>query len=58
MLLRGEGASRYGASHLYNNGFRDFLGGPVVKTSPYNAEGVGSIPGQGTKVPYASYSPL
>ena len=31
----------------------DFPGGPVVKTSPSNA-GVGSIPGQGAKIPYAS----
>ena len=26
---------------------RDFPGGPVVKTSPSNAEGVGPIPGWG-----------
>ena len=31
----------------------DFPGGPVVKTLPSNAEGMGSIPGQGTKVPHA-----
>ena len=30
------------------------LGGPVVKTSPSIARGVGSIPGQGTKIPHAS----
>ena len=35
--------------------FRDFLGGPVVKTSPSNAGGVGSIPGQGAKIPHASW---
>ena len=34
--------------------FRDFPGGPVVKTSPSNAGGVGSIPGQGAKIPHAS----
>ena len=28
---------------------RDFPGGPVVRASPSNAGGVGSIPGQGTK---------
>ena len=33
---------------------RDFLGSPVVKTSPFNAKGAGLIPGQGTKIPYAS----
>jgi len=32
----------------------DFAGGPVVKTSLFNAEGVGLIPGWGTKIPYAS----
>ena len=25
----------------------DFAGGPMIKTSPSSAEGVGSIPGQG-----------
>ena len=29
---------------------RDFPGGPVVKTSPSDAEGAGSIPGRGTKI--------
>ena len=32
----------------------DFPGSPVVKTLPYNAEGVGSIPGQGVKIPHSS----
>ena len=32
----------------------DFPGGPVVKTSPSNAEGAGSIPGWGAKIPHAS----
>ena len=31
----------------------DFPGGPVVKTSPSNAGGVGSIPGRGDKIPHA-----
>ena len=30
---------------------RDFPPGPVVKTSPSNAGGVGSIPGWGAKIP-------
>ena len=34
--------------------YGDFPGGPVVKTSPSNAGGVGSIPGQGVKIPHAS----
>ena len=32
----------------------DFPGGPVVKTSPSNAGGVGSIAGRGGKIPHAS----
>ena len=32
---------------------RDFLGGPVVKTQPSNASGVGLISGWGTKIPHA-----
>ena len=34
---------------------RDFSGGPVVKISPSNAGGVGSIPGRGAKIPHASW---
>ena len=30
--------------------FKDFSGGPVVKTQPSNAGGVGSIPGWGAKI--------
>ena len=32
---------------------RDFLGGPMVKNPPCNAEEVGSIPGQRTRPPQA-----
>ena len=32
----------------------DFPGGAGVKTSPSNAGGAGSIPGQGAKIPHAS----
>ena len=32
----------------------DFPGGPVVKNPPSNAGGVGSILGQGTKIPHAA----
>ena len=31
----------------------DFPGGPVVKNSPAISEDMGSIPGQGTKMPHA-----
>ena len=34
--------------------FWDFPGGPVVKTSPSNAGGVGSIPCWRAKIPHAS----
>ena len=33
---------------------RDFLGGPVVKTLSFNAEGGGSIPELEAKIPHAS----
>ena len=32
----------------------NFPGGPVVKTSPFNAGGAGSIPGWTAKIPHAS----
>ena len=32
---------------------QDFPGGPVVKNCPSSAGDVGSIPGQGTKMPHA-----
>ena len=32
---------------------KDFPGGPVVKTSPCSAEGMGSSPDQRTKIPHA-----
>ena len=33
---------------------RDFPDGPVVKNLPYNAKDMGSIPGQGAKIPHAT----
>ena len=44
------GTRRGGTKTLLGN----FPGGPVARTSPSNAEGVGSIPSQGTKTPHAS----
>ena len=35
---------------------KDLGGGPVVKASFSNAGGEGSIPGQGAKIPHASWS--
>ena len=36
-----------------NQGWGDFPGGPVIKTSPSNAEGEGLIPGWAAKIPHA-----
>ena len=33
----------------------DFLSGPVVNPLPFNAGGVGSIPGWGARIPHASW---
>ena len=32
---------------------RNFPGGPVIKKPPFNGGGLGSIPGQGTRIPCA-----
>ena len=40
--------------HLQEHPWRDFPGGPVVKSLPSNEEDVGSIHGQGTKIPQAA----
>ena len=44
----------YQKIHALKHHTRDFPGGPVVKTSPSNAAGVGLIPGPGAKIPHAS----
>ena len=33
----------------------DFPGGPMVKNLPSNAKDMGSIPGQGTKIPHTAW---
>ena len=38
--------------HLKMSSLLDFPGGPMVKTPPCNAGDMGSIPGQGTKIPH------
>ena len=47
-------------SYLVKNGIKgpckDCPGGPVIKTSPSNAGGARSIPGQGAMIPLASQS--
>ena len=49
---RGSGSWRDTPSQSPPTG--DFPGGPVVKTLPSNAGGVGSIPGWGARIPQAS----
>ena len=39
---------------LRESKLRDFLGGPVIETSPSNAGAASLIPGQGAKMPHAS----
>ena len=41
------------AQWLQDHHFGDFPGGPVVKNPHSNAGDMGSIPGQGTKIPHA-----
>ena len=36
-------------------GVRDFSAGPVIKISSSNTGDAGSIPGQGAKIPHASW---
>ena len=38
---------------LFKMAPRDFPAGPLVKILCFNARDVGSIPGQGTKIPHA-----
>ena len=39
---------------LINYSFKGFPGYPVVKTSPSNPRGAGSIPDQGARIPHTS----
>ena len=61
-LLQEEGDMRQkrklsaGGKNRFKKQQEDFPGSPVVKTSPSNARGVGSIPVQGTKIPRASWA--
>ena len=43
--------SREDASKIKKRGLGTSLVGPMVKTLPSNAGGMGLIPGQGTKIP-------
>ena len=46
----------FGSKTDSNTGAKDFHGGPVVKTSPFNAGGARSIPGRRAKIPHASWT--
>ena len=46
--------SREDASKIKKRGLGTSLVGPMVKTLPSNAGGMGLIPGQGTEVPHAT----
>ena len=48
MLLRG--------SKFKNTHWREFPGGPVLRTRRFHCCSLGSIPGQGTKIPQAVWS--
>ena len=58
-VLNMDSAIQKGESLLYclilKTYCRDFPGGPVVRTSPSVTGGAGSIPGQGAKIPHASW---
>ena len=43
----------YRERFIISNLLKDFPGTPVVKTPCFQCRGVGSIPGQGTKIPHA-----
>ena len=43
------------SKYYFKNICGDFPGSPVVKTSASNTGGVGLIPGQGAKIPHASW---
>ena len=43
------------ASGVENPASGDVPGGPVVETSPSNAEGGGSVPGHRAKIPHVSW---
>ena len=47
-------AQRTPSGLSFNEGLSGLPGGPVDKTLPSNAVGVGSIPGQEAKIPHAS----
>ena len=49
-----EGKAGVWYSQVKQSLFRNFPGGPLVKNLRCNAEDMGSVPGWGTKIPYAS----
>ena len=53
MLYKGEGKHKQEIQYTEKVTRQDFPVCPVVKTSPSNASGVGSIPGWRAKIPHA-----
>ena len=49
----GNSTIKIGHSITEKKKSQDFPGGPVVKTSPFNAGGAGLIPSQGAKISHA-----
>ena len=43
--------------HIKSNHFREFPGGPVVRTRAFHCQGPGSIPGRGNKLSQATWHP-
>ena len=53
-IARGEKEERGLSSSVCSRSyFREFPGGPVVRTCHFYCGGLGSVPGQGTKIPQA-----
>ena len=57
LASRKKAQQRLGSQEWYFKSYDswDFSGSPVVKTLPSNAGGASSIPGQGAKIPHASW---
>ena len=51
----GPSPSHHWLLHDQESVFLSFPGGPVVKTPCFQSWGVGSLPGQGTRVPHATW---
>ena len=55
MKVRGGYLQESSLTSDINSTFKGLPGGPVIKNLLSNAEGVGSIPGWGTRIPHAMW---